>query len=158
MEYKVEKANVKNLEDILELYRERTEWFKENKISQWTRYLERHPKLEFKEAIKNGNYYIIKEQENIIAGFELSTNSEIWEDEITPAYYLYKVVTKVGYKGIGKAIINKSKEMAKKDGKKYIRLNCLKSNAKLNQIYESYDFQTIRYSKKFSLKELKIKE
>lgn len=114
--------------------------------------------MEFKEAIENGNYYIIKEQENIIAGFELSTNSEIWEDEITPAYYLYKVVTKVGYKGIGKAIINKSKEMAKKDGKKYIRLNCLKSNAKLNQIYESYDFQTIRYSKKFSLKELKIKE
>ena len=162
MNCKVELANLNDIESILELYSERMTWFKENNIKQWSRYLENHPKSEFIEAIENNNYYIIKENNEIVAGFELSTNSKDWNDDITPAYYIYKVVTKVGHKKIGQIIFNKCKEIAKSDGKKYLRLDCLKSNKKLNNIYESYNFKLVRYGcnerYNFSLRELKIDE
>lgn len=92
----------------------------------------------------------------------MSTNSKEWNDDITPAYYIYKVVTKVGYKNIGKILFDNCKEMAQRDGKRYLRLDCLKSNQKLNDIYESYNFRLKRYGSNerysYSLRELKIDE
>lgn len=143
MEYIVELANINDIDIILELYSERMKWFKENNIKQWSRYLENHPRSEFIEAINNKDYYILKKENQIIAGFELSTNSKDWKDNTTSAYYIYKVVTKIGYKNVGKVIFDKCKEIAKKDGKEYLRLDCLKSNEKLNDIYESHNFKLI---------------
>lgn len=162
MEYIVELANINDIDIILELYSERMKWFKENNIKQWSRYLENHPRSEFIEAINNKDYYILKKENQIIAGFELSTNSKEWKDNTTSAYYIYKVVTKIGYKNVGKVIFDKCKEIAKKDGKEYLRLDCLKSNEKLNDIYESHNFKLIRYGHNerysYSLRELKIDE
>jgi ribosomal protein S18 acetylase RimI-like enzyme len=162
MNYTIEIADISDIDSILKLYSERMQWFKDNNIKQWNKYLTNHPKSEFEGAINNKNYYIIKNNEEIIGGFELSTNSKDWEDNITPAYYIYKVVTKVGYKNIGDFIFEKCKEMAKSNGKKYLRLDCLKSNEKLNDIYESHNFKLIRYGNNerysYSLRELKIDE
>ena len=162
MNYIVELANINDIDSILELYSERMKWFKENNIKQWSKYLENHPRSEFVEAIENKNYYIIKQDNEIIAGFELSTNSKDWNDDITPAYYIYKVVTKVGHKNIGDFLFETCNEMAKTDGKKYLRLDCLKSNEKLNNIYENHNFKLIRYGHNerysYSLRELKIDE
>ena len=161
-DYIVELANMSDIDLILDLYSERMQWFKDNNIKQWTRYLSNHPKSEFEEAINNKNYYIVKNNGEIIAGFEVSTDSKDWKDDITPAYYIYKVVTKVGYKNIGDIIFKKCKEIAKLNNKKYLRLDCLKSNEKLNKIYESHNFKLIQYGYnkryEYSLRELNIYE
>ena len=162
MNYIMELANVKDIDSILELYSDRMKWFKDNNIKQWSKYLQNHPKEEFIEAIENKNYYIIKYNNELVAGFELSTNSKDWNDDITPAYYIYKVVTKVGHKNIGKILFDNCKEIAQRDGKRYLRLDCLKSNQKLNDIYESHNFKLIRYGHNerysYSLRELKVDE
>lgn len=162
MNYIVALAEMKDIDSILTLYSDRMKWFKDNNIKQWSRYLQNHPKEEFKEAIQNKNFYIVKQNDELVAGFELSTNSKDWSDNITPAYYIYKVVTKVGHKNLGQVIFDKCKELAKRDGKKYLRLDCLKSNQKLNDIYESHNFKLIRYGHNerysYSLRELKIGE
>ena len=162
MSYELEQANINDIDVILELYSERMQWFKDNNIKQWTRYLSNHPKSEFEEAISNKNYYIVKDSGKIIAGFELSTNSKDWKDSITLAYYISKIVTKVGYKNIGDFIFKECKEIAKRDGKKYLRLDCIKSNEKLNNIYEKHNFKLIRYGRNeryaYSLRECKIDE
>lgn len=75
-------ANLKNLNEIYELYNSRTNWFKENNIKQWSRYIIRH-ESEFE----------------IIAGFELSNNPGYFKDN-GESLYLNKVVSKVGYKNI----------------------------------------------------------
>ncbi|MBQ3352681.1 GNAT family N-acetyltransferase [Candidatus Saccharibacteria bacterium] len=138
------------------------EWFKDNEIKQWSKYLQNHPKEEFLEAIENKNFYIIKVNNELVAGFEISTNSKDWNDDTTPAYYIYKVVTKVGHKDLGQIIFDKCKELAKRDGKKYLRLDCLKSNEKLNKIYEEHNFKLVRYGKNdkysYSLREMKVDE
>ena len=73
MNYMVELANISDIDFILELYTERMQWFKDNNIKQWSKYLTNHPKSEFEEAINNKNYYIIKNNDKIVAGFEVST-------------------------------------------------------------------------------------
>lgn len=162
MNYETELANINDIDSIIRLYSERMKWFKDNNIKQWSKYLNNHPKSEFEKAINNGNYYIIKQNDEIVAGFELSTNSKEWNDDTTPAYYIYKVVTKVGYKNLGQFIFEKCKEIAKLDGKKYLRLDCLKSNKKLNNIYKNHNFQLVKCEKNdqysYSLRELKIDE
>lgn len=162
MNYETELANINDIDSIIRLYSERMKWFKDNNIKQWSKYLNNHPKSEFEKAINNGNYYIIKQNDEIVAGFELSTNSKEWNDDTTPAYYIYKVVTKVGYKNLGQFIFEKCKEIAKLDGKKYLRLDCLKSNKKLNNIYKNHNFQLVKCGKNdqysYSLRELKIDE
>ena len=162
MNYTIKLANMNDIDLILQLYSERMQCFKDNNIKQWSKYLTNHPKTEFEEAINNKNFYIILKDNEIIAGFELSEDSREWKDNVTSSYYIYKVVTKVGHKNIGNIIFQKCKEIARKNGKKYLRLDCLKSNEKLNNIYESHDFKLVRYGSNerynYSLRELKIDE
>ncbi len=162
MDYKIELADIKDINSILILYSDRMKWFKDNNIKQWSRYLENHPKEEFEEAIKNGTFYIVKQNDEVVAGFEVSTNSKYWNDNITPAYYIYKIVTKVGHKNLGQVIFKKCEELAKLNGKKYLRIECLKSNEKLNIIYEQHNFKLVKYGNNerysYSLRELKIDE
>ena len=105
-----ELANLKQLDDIYELYNNRTNWFKENNIKQWSRYIIRH-KSEFPIAIENKNYYILKKNYEIIAGFELSNNPGYFEDN-GESLYLNKVVSKVGHKNIGTFIFMVCKDLA----------------------------------------------
>lgn len=48
-------ANLEKLDEIYELYNSRTNWFKENNIKQWSRYIIRHGS-EFPIAIENKDY------------------------------------------------------------------------------------------------------
>lgn len=157
-----EKACVDDLNSILEQYIERIDWFKEKEIKQWSKYLEHHSKEEFVDTINNSNYFILKENDKIIAGFELSTDSKYWNDLKTKAYYIYKLVIKVGYKNIGELIFEICKDICKNNNISYLRLDCLKNNDKLNQIYNDHGFKLTKngyedyYS--YSLRELKINE
>lgn len=162
MNYIIELADLNDINIILDLYKERIKWFKDNNIRQWSKYLINHPKSEFEELINNKNYYILKSNDKIIAGFVISDNNKEWNDNNHSAYYISKVVTKVGYKNVGIYIFKECKKIAKRDGKKYLRLNCIKSNEKLNNIYEMHNFKLIRHGSNerytYSLREYKIDE
>ena len=85
-----EKAIIKDIDEIINLYAERIRWFKEKEIKQWSKYLSNHPKEQFIQAIEKGNYYILKKDNEIIAGFEISKYSNFWNDTKSNSYYLYK--------------------------------------------------------------------
>ena len=140
-----ELASIEQLKEIYELYNSRTNWFKENNIKQWSKYIIRHEK-EFPIAIQNKNYYILKKENEIIAGFELSTNPGYFEDN-GESFYLNKVVSKVGYKNIGTFIFMICKDLAKNNNKKYLRLDCIKWNDKLNDLYDKHGFKLVGYGK-----------
>ena len=130
MNYTIELAKIKDISLILKLYLDRMKWFKDNEIKQWSRYLENHPKDEFIESINNNNFYIIKKNNEIIACFELSHFNSNWNDKNPSAYYINKIVTKVGYKNLGKIVFENAKKIAKRDNMKYLRLDCLRFNEK----------------------------
>lgn len=152
-------ANLEQLPEIYQLYNNRTTWFKENNIKQWSRYVMRH-KDEFVLAIKNENYYILKKDKEIIGGFELSNNPGYFIDN-GESLYLNKVVTKVGYKNVGKYIFMICRDIAKNNNKKYLRLDCIKWNKKLNEIYEKHGFKLVGCGKsdyEYCLREYNVYE
>ena len=156
-----EKANIKELDNILKLYKERMLWFKLKGIEQWSKYLTNHPKEQFAQVIEKGDYYILRKENEIIAGFEISTDSHFWDDNKSNAYYLYKVVSKVGYKNIGNEIFKIAKSITKINKKDYLRLDCLSSNKKLNELYEKHGFKYVKEgidSYHYTLREWKVSE
>lgn len=152
-------ASLEQLNEIYELYNNRTSWFKENNIKQWSRYIIRH-ESEFPIAIENKNYYILKKNNEIIAGFEISNNPGYFEDNCE-SLYLNKVVSKVGHKNIGSFIFMICKNLARNNNMKYLRLNCIKWNDKLNEIYEKYGFKLVGCGKsdyEYCLRECNVYE
>lgn len=154
------RAELNDLERILLIYKERINWFKENKILQWRKYLEHHPKTEFEEIIRRGEYYILLKNNELVSGFQLSYDSTYWNDNKSQALYIYKIVTKTGTIGIGKIVFYICKNIAKVNNKTCLRLDCLSSNKKLNNIYENHAFKLVstgcKNGYKYSLREYKI--
>lgn len=154
------KAELDEIDKILEVYLERMQWFKDNEIKQWGKYLKHHPKSEFEEAVRKGDYFLLEKNNKIIAGFELSSDSKYWNDDITRAYYIYKIVTRVGNKDLGNIVFDICKNLAKADNKEYLRLDCSCANKNLNIIYESHNFKLVKTGCKgyyhFALRECKI--
>lgn len=141
---KLEIAEIQDLDNIIELYSARINWFKENRIDQWQEYLIHHPVEEFIDVINNKNYYILRKDNEIVAGFELSERTSFWNDNNQNAFYIYKVVTKVGYKNLGRYIFEICENFARKNNKQYLRLECKADNTKLNDMYEKYGFKFVR--------------
>ena len=157
----LEKATTDDIDEIINLYAERMVWFKQNGIKQWSKYLTNHPKEQFIHVIEKGDYYILKKNNEIIAGFEISTDSSFWKDNKSNAYYLYKVVSKVGYRNIGSEMFKIAKNMTRTSGKDYLRIECLSSNKKLNELYDKYGFKYVKEGQDYyhyTLREWKVNE
>ena len=112
-------------------------------------------------CIQNKDYFVLVLGGEIVAGFELSCNHQYWDDyHIADAYYIHRLVTKLGYYGLGRVALEFCKNLAWFNHKKVLRLDCLKMNSRLNEIYENYHFQLVKsgydgyYS--YNLRECKI--
>lgn len=156
------KAYLSEIDEIYKLYIDRVKWFKDNNIRQWSKYLINHPKEEFECSIKNGWYYILKINNKIVAGLELSTDSKLWNDNSDIAYYIYKLNTKVGYNNLAQIIFSECKKIAIENNKKYLRLDHITSNVKLSNIYESHGFKLKKQGKidgyNYTLREFEVNQ
>ena len=85
-------ANKDELNEIIQLYKERMIWFEKQKINQWKDYFNANPIEKFISAIANQTYYVLKQKDQIVGAFELSTNNVPWDDEIN-ALYIHRLVT-----------------------------------------------------------------
>lgn len=57
------------------------------------------------------------------------------------AFFIHHLATDFNYSGIGKDLIYFAREQAKIYHKKYLRLDCFKSNSKLNHYYQELGFE-----------------
>ena len=137
-------ATLTDIDAIIQLYKERVTWFKWKKLSQWTHYLQNHPKEEFMRKIELGEYYVVLKDDEIVGGLALSTDSEQWMDDTANAFYLCRVVSKIGYKNLGNYMAEEAKRLAKEAGKEFLRLECVYANTKLNETWEKLGFAFIR--------------
>ncbi len=139
-------ANKDELNEIIQLYKERMIWFEKQKINQWKDYFNANPIEKFISAIANQTYYVLKQKDQIVGAFELSTNNVPWDDEINDLY-IHRLVTKLGTHNLGKIIIDICKSIALQQQMDKIRLICRMDNKRLNQIYDSYGFKFITNKK-----------
>lgn len=138
MDIKIEIAKENDIEPIHDLIVKRCKWFDENNIKQWDMsYAKRYDKDYFKNQI-NTNLMYVEKYDETIAGCMLLKNKDedCWQD-YEPSYYIHHLVTDILYKGIGKSLINFAINKARNDNKENLRLDCFKSNIKLNNYYKN---------------------
>ena len=90
--------------------------------------------------MKNHKLYVVKQENKVIGVFLLKENDKIYWNNDDSAYYIHHLATKIGYTGIGTKILNFIEKLAKENSKKYIRLDCKKSNVELNRYYQKQGF------------------
>lgn len=134
-------AEKEDIQAIMHILEERCNWFKENGIDQWANnYLEKYNEDYFNDVMKNHKLYVVKQKNKVIGVFLLKENDKIYWNNEDFAYYIHHLATKIGYTGIGTKILNFIEKLAKENSKKYIRLDCKKSNVELNRYYQKQGF------------------
>lgn len=142
MKFQLAKEN--EVSEILEMIKERCNWFEKNKIEQWGSwyYEDLYDEKYFKKIMKKYSLYIVKKEDEIIGAFLLKTDDDKrhWNNQ-QKSYYLWHFVTKIGNPGLGEEILKFIKDLAKEKNIKYLRLECMRSNSKINKYYEKHGFQ-----------------
>lgn len=140
---KIELAKKNDIPLVLEIIKERCEWFLKNKIKQWDSwyYEDLYDEKYFLEAMKTYDLYVVKNKMEIIGLFMLKyENPKYWKDN-RPAIYLDHFVTKLGNPGLGEKILEFIINIAKEKNLKYLRLECMRCNPKINEYYQKHGFQ-----------------
>lgn len=155
-------AKYEDLDDVILMVRERIEWFRSKDILQWREYLIHHPVEEWAQAITNKQLYVVLDDDKVIGCIQFQYyDPEYWDD--TYQLYIKKLCTKVGYRKVGKVLIDEAIKLAKEKNFSKIRLDCRSTNKALNKIYEDYGFRLVRsgtlsrYPYPFNLREMEIK-
>lgn len=71
------------------------------------------------------------------------------------------MVSKVGYKNLGSEMFKIAKNITRTSGKDYLRIECLSSNKKLNELYDKYGFKYVKEGQDYyhyTLREWKVNE
>ena len=138
MDIKIEIAKENDIEPIHDLIVKRCKCFDENNIKQWDMsYAKRYDKDYFKNQISTNLMYVAKYDETIAGCMLLKNKDEDYWQDYEPSYYIHHLVTDILYKGIGKSLINFAINKARNDNKENLRLDCFKSNIKLNNYYKN---------------------
>jgi len=138
-------ADKSALENIYLLIDKRTEWMDETGIQQWnvTNYWDAYPRTYYVNELQNKNLYILqrKTDKKIAGAAIIFDNDERWKNDYdTPAYYIHNFVADIKEKGAGKLILKYIQELAIRNNKTCLRLDCAASNQRLNDYYEEEGF------------------
>lgn len=141
---KIQLAKESDVPEILEIIKERCNWFEENQIDQWGSwyYEELYDEKYFKKIMKKYLLYVVKKEDEIIGTFLLKKEDDKthWKQSQN-AYYLWHFVTKIGHPKLGEKMLEFIKDLAKEKNVKYLRLECMRSNPKINEYYKNHGFQ-----------------
>lgn len=143
--YKIELAKKEDLNVFHEIIISRCKWLTDKDLNQWKidSYPVRYNIDYFEEQLYENKLFVAKKEGSVCGGFLLKEHDEkYWSDSNkVNAYYIHHLATKIGEKGLGKIIIEFSKEEAKKNNKDYLRLDCVSHNKKLNEYYQKLGFK-----------------
>lgn len=128
---------------ILEIIKERCDWFLKNNFEQWGNwyYEDLYNESYFLNAMKKYNLYIVKNNTEIIGLFLLKYENDLYWNDKQPAIYLDHFVTKLGNPRLGEKILEFIKNIAKEKNLKYLRLECMRINPKINEYYQMHGFK-----------------
>ena len=138
----IELAKKNDITSIIEILKQRCDWFRENNIKQWTDdyYIDRYNFDYFSKEMNINKLYVVRINEEIVGVFLLKDEDKTYWNDNKNAYYIHHLATKVQHKGLGKKILKFIVDLAKENGKMCIRIDCMKNNEKLNKYYLSKGF------------------
>lgn len=146
MEYILSKAQISDLDSIINLIGQRIDWMDQVGIKQWntTDYFGVYPRSHFESYINRGIMYVARLTENgPVLGVEaLLPADPRWPDgDIVNAWYVHHLATSLEEKGLGREMIRLTEELGRAVGLERIRLDCDIKNVFLNTYYQSQGYE-----------------
>lgn len=145
---------------INELMSNTARWLKDSGSSQWGDILQGFDVHQIEQRIERGEVALFETVKGLLAGAMIirktpsEWDSDLWEELASEnAYYLHRIMVSREFGGISlsKEMINWSEKLAIHEQIPFVRLDCIKTNDKLNQMYCRYGFQLIDEKNGFNL-------
>lgn len=155
-------ANINDLKDIHQILVGRCIWLNDHGIKQWNQnnYPKKYSINYFSEQMKINKLFVAKDNKSVVGVMLLKNEDKTYWQDDKQAYYIHHLATNSNYKGIGIELIKFAIKEAKLNNKDYLRLDCVKSNLKLNNYYKLLGFKIVGFGKYgsyyYNLLELKI--
>lgn len=142
-------ATSEDFSHIIHLLKQVAQWMKDKGINQWRFLLDGGDDEEIKQAIIDGQTYIVLKGSEIAATFTLLSNQSDWdrhiwgEDASSKSLYLHRLAINPAYmkKGLGAGILDWIQSTA--TNVEYLKLDCVADNDKLNNFYKNNDFELV---------------
>ena len=143
--YRVRKAMPEDCGIVVRLLEERVRWMEEKGIRQWTvsGYLKVFPESYFQEKARLGCLYILLLENGDPAGvIVFSQTDENWENDGL-ALYAHNLIVSTSAPGGGERLLRFGEKLASEMGKRFVRLDCVPHNEKLNAYYEKQGYMLV---------------
>lgn len=141
-------GTVGDVPNVIRLIESRIEWMDCNGINQWNKnhYRERYPDSYYVQAADKGQLYVLvdKESGRIIAGAVLLTQDYRWGVSDDRAYYVHNLVSDIELRDAGKEMMRQIENYAELQDMRYVRLDCIVGNQRLNAWYENLGYEYVR--------------
>lgn len=151
---KILNCNIRDIDNIFEMYADATKYQKERVTDYWPKFSEKMVKAE----IINKKHFKLMINENIACIWCITFNDPlIWGNKNNnESIYFHRIAAHKNYRGKNyiKKIITWGKKYAKKNNKKYLRLDTVGHNRKLIEYYTKFGFKFLGLTKLSASKEL----
>ena len=141
-----QKAEPKDSKDILALLQRIATWLKGKGIDQWRQFLdEKKGQAILDRRFREGDVYKVLQKGAILGVFVTQWDDAFWHstkmDDLACWIHTMGIEPSLTGKGIGKKILSYVENVARRAGKKFVRLDCDGNNARLCGYYESNGFK-----------------
>jgi Acetyltransferases len=149
--YRIRPASPSDIESLMELRTEAEGWLSQQGTDQWS-----DPETgaraisKWRDAIDDGRAWVLTDQQGSTVGTVSRgpADRDFWHDQDRPesAFYLYKLMTSrtVAGSGIGSLVLDWACRVAALEGREWVRIDCWRTNTKLQAYYEGLGFTHVR--------------
>ena len=141
-EYSFRKGEIGDADAIYRLVLQRMRWMDAQGIRQWncTDYASSYPPEYYREKQRRGELYVLYAADGGIACAAVLLDADDRWDEAAEALYIHNFVSGTGHRGAGAEFLRCAEQLAKAQGKQYLRLDSAEDNAALAAYYERHGF------------------
>ncbi len=151
---KILNSEIEDIDKIFELYKIATEYQKTKSAVPWPNF---DRKLIEKELRENRQWKIVIDNEIACVWAITESDAQIWgERNEEPAIYIHRISTSPNFRGrnLVSDIVEWSKNYAKKNNKKFVRMDTVGENVGLINYYKKCGFEFLGLSKLKNTSEL----
>lgn len=151
-EYLICQATSEHFEAMLNIFLETAEWLRSKGIRQWGHFVDGYGRDDITASIDSGSAYVVLQGDTVIGTVCVLIEPEEWDHHIWPdtnledSVMIHRLAVSRDFAGmgIGKHIITWVENgLQFPSAKKYIRLDCVGDNEKLNAYYVSQGFEKV---------------
>jgi predicted N-acetyltransferase YhbS len=138
----LEHATAHDIDTVLSLIRDLSNWLKTKSIRQWSAAF---PREILEGEVANGELFVVRENEELIASVALTRKAgELWANEEGTALYLSRLIVNRKFSGndLGQKVMSLAETEARHQGLSLLRLVTDSKNSFLQSYYEKLGYSS----------------